>query len=356
MFTLISSTKYSSLDLNPSLWGDSELIDEINQSKDKNLNKENNVSIDSVNQNGVKIENIPIFTQTEENEMNTELLNLFKSFCNQMNNIAHTFSHENVIVGEVLKAPILAEVLSSDTSQIIIGEVVPPNKNGDEVVKRKNSQTKEETISPLYSPIPFSSGGKKKLSFNVDEEEDHELSEKEKKKKENENKLFLTSCEFPSIEEAQKIKKKNVHVSLTSGKDTEIKQESKLLCMNLLKFGKCTRLLCESNHNGGMKKCNFGKECNKVCKSKDGKIYNIDYSNRCFFIHPDESKDMFFSRHKINNELSNNKVALCKFGLSCLKVKRKISEGKINYSGYECTFLHPNETVENYKIRRINKY
>jgi hypothetical protein len=336
MLTANTNTKYSSLLLDSSLWGDAELIDEINQ--------ENNALIDVINQSNLKPENNSIVKEDieiKEDDSNLDLLNLLKLFCHHKQQIEKVICKlnktgiidiikksydEKVIMGEVLPATstsVIEGVVLNKTEQI--SEVCLESKNIDneEVENTKITPVKEEeSKSPIYSPIPFTLYTNKNLSVEFDNPD-----------------------EFPGLEIVKQKRKKVQNVGASN-----LELESKF-CMNLLKFGNCTKLLCENNHGDGMIKCNFGKECNKVYSS-NGVTLNVDDDNRCFFIHPNESNDMFFHRHKINNKELNNKVAECKFGINCLKVKRSTKNGQFKYTGYNCTFIHPNETIENYKNRR----
>ena len=204
---------------------------------------------------------------------------------------------------------------------------------------------------------------------------------------------------FPTFEEVKNRKnnRKNVHNPADdNSNDASVKSfdsaKSGNLCKSILSGGVCTYgNRCKNAHYEDewcIQDCHYGEKCNRV---KGKKCKNVDPKNVCFYIHPQEDLDMFYSRlnldkKKITRPSDEELNKLKHFSKMCnsffLGVACNKSEGECTYAHskeelsikdcifgenckhttckdgsyhvkdtFICIYKHPSETFDNYKNR-----
>lgn len=206
---------------------------------------------------------------------------------------------------------------------------------------------------------------------------------------------------FPTFEEVKNRKnnRKNVHNNPAddNSNDASVKSfdssaKSGNLCKTILSGEVCTYgNRCKNAHYEDewyIQNCHYGERCNRV---KGKRCKNVDPKNICFYIHPQEDLDMFYSRlnldkKKITRPSYEEINKLKHFSKMCnsffLDVPCNKSEGECTYAhskeelsvkdcnfgenckhttckdgvysvkdAFICIYKHPSETFDNYRNR-----
>ena len=209
----------------------------------------------------------------------------------------------------------------------------------------------------------------------------------------------VTFDEFPSLStEFKQVKpKRRVHAIIDVKKENEKKENEKkeniktMICKNIKEGKECVYgnncIYAHYLEDISPKECSFKDQCYRIKYTKSI-IRNVDNTNPCGFLHPDETIEMFAKRQGANPELMKKpdlsviykntrmckavlegktcenisectyahvpedlRISPCLFGNNCHNVIK--NDEYENKEGKKCFFIHPEENEENYR-KRLN--
>jgi len=212
----------------------------------------------------------------------------------------------------------------------------------------------------------------------------------------------LDTEDFPSLSDFKEVtKKKRVHNTADKVKE-EVKEDIKevkektVICKSIKDGKECAYgnkcIYAHYLEDLIPNKCGFGDRCYRVKYNTKNVVRNVDNKNPCFFIHPEETIEMFAKRQGANpdsmkkpdpsvvykntrmchsvlegkscenisectyaHQLDELRILPCMFGKDChhvINVENKYENNQD--SNKKCFYIHPEEEKTNYKKRVID--